>query len=69
MNYLLVKCVVKAECVSKENEPGVSNCICLSLICAVREKYPLMKGMCLPQYPTGKRGEKNSVVQPLKNWE
>lgn len=57
--------MVKAQCVSTENEHGVSKCICLSLICAVREKHLLMKGICLPLDPTGKwkkGGKKHSTA-------
>lgn len=61
MNHLLMQSMVKAQCVSKENEPGVSKCICVSLICAVREKHLLMKGICLPLDPTGKWGEKMRI--------
>lgn len=68
MKRSLMQSMVKAQSVSKENEPGVSKCICLSLICAVREKHLLMKGTCLPLDPTGKAAHWSLWRSPI-GWE
>ncbi len=68
MDHLLMQSMVKAWSVSKENEAGISHCIFLSLICAVRGKNVLMKGTCLPLDPTGKWGQEMHI-EFLKNRE
>lgn len=57
MNHLLMQSMVKAQCLSNGKWAGISKCICVSLICAVREKQVLMKGICLPLDPAGRWGE------------
>lgn len=57
MNHLLMQSMVKAQCLSNGKWAGISKCICISLICAVRGKQLLMKGRCLPLDPTGRWGK------------
>lgn len=58
MDYLLLQ--TKPQCESTENEPDISKCVWLSLICAVRGKHLLMKGRCSPLDPSGKQNKNNA---------
>lgn len=74
--FINAKKLVRPRRVSRWNEAGISKCICLPVICAVREKHLRMKGIRLN--PTGKcvrvgggMGGRGAwgAMKPLKNCE
>lgn len=68
MSRLLMQSMGTAQCLRTRKWAGVSKCICILLICAVRGKQPPdERDISSPESGTKVGGK--CIIKPLKNWE
>lgn len=68
MSRLLMQSMGTAQCLRAGKWAGVSKCICILLICAVRGKQPPdERDISSPESGTKVGGK--CIIKPLKNWE